>query len=246
MVEVIEIADGVYAFAQFLKENDISVSCFLIQDEKQVIIETGTISLAKSFLSRMAGLGPLDKTSHIFVTHEHQDHFGGLPEFISEAYNAQVVAHKNITAQLAFSGIVGRNLLVEGGEAFRIGKRTLRIYHAPIETKGTIVFLLEPDGILFTGDYFGQLSKGGWSPYPQVPENVFIHNIVAFHQALGYQQKDFTKYLSPLKKKDLHFIAPSHGSMTNESVPQVFEKVIKAKLGKGEKGGLWQRIFSSR
>ncbi len=232
MVEVVEIADGVYAFAEFLKENDISVSCFLVQDEKQVIIETGTLSLARPFLKRMSELGPLDKTSHIFVTHEHQDHFGGLPEFISEAFSAKVVAHRTITAQLAFSGIVGRNLLVEGGEAIKLGKRTIHIYYAPIETKGNIIFLLEPDGILFTGDYFGQLTKETWTPYTRMPTNVFIHNIIAFHQALGYFQKDFIKYFSPLKRKSLQFIAPSHGSMIKESISEIFEKVIKAKLEK--------------
>jgi flavorubredoxin len=232
MVEVVEIADGVYAFSKFLKDNDISVSCFLILDEKPAIIETGTLGLARSFLKHMAELGPLDTTSHIFVTHEHQDHFGGLPEFISEAYNAKVIAHKAITAQLAFSGIVGRNVLVEGGEAIKLGKRSIQIYYTPIETKGNIIFLLEPDGILFTGDYFGQLTKESWSPYPRMPTNVFIHNIIAFHQALGYFQKDFIRYFAPLKKKSLNFIAPSHGSMIRESIPQIFEKVIKAKLRK--------------
>ena len=112
------------------------------------------------------------------------------------------------------------------------------------KTKGSIIFLLEPDGILFSGDYFGQLTKENWSPYPQVPAKVLVHNIIAFHQALGYLQKDVTKYMSPLKKQSLQFIAPSHGSMIRESIPQVFDQVLKAKLGKGEKGWLWQRIFS--
>lgn len=154
---------------------------------------------------------------------------GGLPEYISEANNANTVAHENIKAQLGFMGVFGKIILTKGGETIPIGERKIQIIHAPIETAGTIIFNLQPDGILFSGDYFGQLSKEEWVLHPRSQEEL-LDNITELHQGLGYTQENIRTYLSPLLKIPLKTIAPSHGSIIQEDVQQVIEKTIKTKL----------------
>jgi flavorubredoxin len=197
MVEVHEISDGVYLFSQYLRENKISVASFLVLDEMPTIIETGTPYTAKNFIPEIEKIIPLEKISYIFVTHEHLDHLGGLPEYVSEANNARTVAHENIKAQLGFMGVVGKIVLTKGGEEISIGAKKIQIIHAPIETVGTVIFNLQPDGILFSGDYFGQLSNEEWTLHTQ-PQEELLNKITELHQGLGYTQEDIKAYLSPL------------------------------------------------
>lgn len=243
MVEVHEISNGVYLLSLHLRENQISVASFLILDETPTLIETGTMHAAKNFTSEIEKIIPLEKISHIFITHEHLDHMGGLPEYISEAYNAKIVAHRFTKAQLGFMGVVGKTILTEGGETIPIGKRKIEIIHAPIETAGTIIFNLQPDGILFSGDYFGQLTEEKWTLHTESTEKL-LKKIAELHQGLGYTQQDIKTYLSPLRKTPLKTIAPSHGSIIQKDLKQVIEKTLKTNLKPTEKSLLWSKIFS--
>ncbi|MBS7251972.1 MAG: MBL fold metallo-hydrolase [Candidatus Freyarchaeota archaeon] len=242
MVEVHEISEEVYILSTHLKENQISVASFLILDEKPTLIETGTMQAAKNFTPEIEKIIPLEKISYIFVTHEHLDHMGGLPEYISEAYNAETVAHRYTKAQLGFMGIVGKTILTGGGETIPLGKRKIEVIHAPIETAGTTIFNLQPDGILFTGDYFGQLTEEKWTLHSQSTEQL-LQKITELHQGLGYTHQDIKAYLSPLRKIPLKIIAPSHGSIIQKDLKQVIENTLKTNLKPAKKGTLWSKIF---
>ncbi|MBS7270036.1 MAG: hypothetical protein KIH10_14525, partial [Candidatus Freyarchaeota archaeon] len=80
--------------------------------------------------------------------------------------------HVGTKAQLGFMGVVGKTILTGGGETIPLGKRKIEVIHAPIETAGTTIFNLQPDGVLFTGDYFGQLTEEKWTLHPQSTEQL--------------------------------------------------------------------------
>lgn len=230
MVEIREIKDNIFALTEYMPENGISVSSFLIMGKVPVLVETGTPYLANGFLHAVSDMVPLETVSHIFVTHEHLDHFGGLPEYVSEAYNASVVAHSFLRVQLGFMGVVKGVISVNGGETIPIGDRRIEVIYTPIETTGTVIFLLKPDGILFSGDYFGQLGNGNSSQRPGTPTDRLVHDIMILHEGLGYREENIKKYLSPLRREKIEIIAPSHGSAIRENVGQVMDRAINAKL----------------
>jgi flavorubredoxin len=89
---------------------------------------------------------------------------------------------------------------------------------------------VQPDGILFSGDYFGQLSEKKWTLYPEESADDLVRDITRLHRGLGYTEESVRKYLQPLKKHRIRIIAPSHGSIIRENVDEVFDKVIDAKL----------------
>lgn len=238
-----QIGNGVYVFSKYLAEAKISVNAFLILDEKPVIIEAGLTNMGREIMSHVSKIVDPSRISYVFITHEHPDHMGGLPEILAEAYNAKVVAHKYIGAHLSFVGVYGRTHLVEGGEKINIGKREIEIYYAPIETHGYIFFLLKPDRIVFLGDYFGQMSQDGWYTFASQEKEILIENIAKFHEGLGYTKEEVKKHLGILKKLNLTMIAPSHGSMINRDIDEIVKRVIEHKLRSGKKGGLWSRIF---
>jgi flavorubredoxin len=230
MVDIIEIRDGVFALTEPLPENMISVSSFLITGERPTVIETGTPYLANGFLRTISDMVAPETISYIFVTHEHFDHIGGISEYVSEAYNANVVAHSFLRVQLGFIGVVRGLMPVNGGETIPIGKRTIEVVYVPVETTGTVVYLLRPDGILFSGDYFGQLYEGKQTQSSEGSIERLIRNIVTLHEGLGLRADDIKRYLSPLEKKKIEIIAPTHGHIIKDNVSEVFHKVVNAKL----------------
>jgi flavorubredoxin len=230
MVDIVEIRKGVFALTEYLPENAISVSSFLVTGKAPALIETGTPYLADGFLRAISDMVTLETVSNIFVTHEHLDHFGGLPEYIAEAYNANVVLHNFLKVQAGFIGVVRGIIPVSGGETIPIGDRKIEVIYAPIETTGTVIYLLKPDGILFTGDYFGQLGDRRFKPKGGLTTEKLVRDIVILHEGLGFDGDNIRKFLAPIKKKEFDIIAPSHGSIIKEDVDEVFSKVVNAKL----------------
>ena len=243
MVDVFEIVDGVYMVSEYLRGNMISINIFVVVDENVSIIDTGSQQVARDFLEAVKKIVKMDEISNIFLTHEHLDHMGGLPEFASEAYNARIYAHKSLRIQLGFMGLATGIISLEGREVIPIGNRRIRIIHAPIETLSKVVYLLEPDGILFSGDYFGQLSEFNWSPISEKPLKEIVEEIKKFHEGLGYTKEEINKYLKPLLKYNIKILAPAHGSIIKEDTKKIIEEVIKAKIKPSERGSLWRKIF---
>jgi flavorubredoxin len=229
MVDIYEIKDGIFALTEYLPENVISVSSFLITGSVPTIIETGTPYLASSFMRMISDLVPPEKISNILITHEHLDHLGGLPEYLSEAYNSNVIVHNFLRVQLGFMGVVRGIIPVGGGEAIRIGDRTLEVIYAPVETTGTVSYLLKPEGILFSGDYFGQLGEKRLTQGTGSSPERLVHDIAILHGGLGLNAQSLKKYLSPLRTKNIQIIAPSHGSVIKDNAGEVFDKVLNAK-----------------
>jgi len=61
---------------------------------------------------------------------------------------------------------------------------------------------LEPDGIIFTGDYFGQLYDDEWKLRFDGDAQDLIKKIIEFHEGPGYTTNGVKKYLAFLRRKE--------------------------------------------
>jgi glyoxylase-like metal-dependent hydrolase (beta-lactamase superfamily II) len=89
----------------------------------------------------LAVLEEADEIGTVLLTHRHPDHAPGAAR-LSEAARASV---------RAFDAREGAHRLTDG-ETVPAGDLQLRVIHTPGHTPDHVCFLLEPEGLLFTGD----------------------------------------------------------------------------------------------
>ncbi len=169
------IARGVYRVDAIPIANLISV--LLLEDEDGwTLVDTGvgsSVGRIKNALSAL-GSGP-ENLKHIFITHQHDDHIGGLKGLLEWAPGAEVSATEHeaevisggrgfdpqsnpVLRRLASSakppGVPVGKVVAEGDTV-----AGFRVISTPGHTLGHVSLLRDEDGLLFTADAFGCLPR---------------------------------------------------------------------------------------
>lgn len=169
------IAPGVYRVDAIGLANSISV-LLLENDDGWTLVDTGLKSSVPRIRDAITtlGSGPED-LKRIFLTHQHDDHIGGLQGLLEWAPGAEVGATGHeaevISGRRGFdpsSNPVFRFLAqnaqppgVPVGKVLREGDLVsgFRVISTPGHTLGHASLLRDADGLLFTGDAFGALVR---------------------------------------------------------------------------------------
>ncbi len=169
------IAEGVYRVDAIPFSNMINV--LLVEDEGGwTLVDTGVGSSAtriKQALSAL-GSGPED-LKRIFLTHQHDDHVGGLKSVLKWAPEVEVSATEHEAAVISgkrgfdpSSNPIMRRLASNAKPPGVPVDRTVRegdvvvgfrVISTPGHTLGHVSLLRDEDGLLFTADAFGCLPR---------------------------------------------------------------------------------------
>ena len=169
------VAPGVYRVDAFAIPNAISV-LLLENDDGWTLVDTGLEGSVRRIQEALTALGSgPDDLKRIFITHQHDDHVGGLRGLVEWSPEAEVGAPEHeaqvISGQLPRdlpSNPVFRALLrnakspgVPVGKTLREGDLVsgFRVVSTPGHSPGHVSLLRDEDGLLFTADAFGQLRR---------------------------------------------------------------------------------------
>ena len=144
---------------------------YLIEDDPLVLIDTGLPWSAGRVLDYVRSIGRRpEELGLILVTHGHPDHVSGAWA-IGNRTGAEVVAHRGDTkthrgdeVSLSYMGVFGSlglplpflrrtrvdNLAADGQVLPVLGG--LRVLHTPGHTPGSVCYVLEDRGVVFSGD----------------------------------------------------------------------------------------------
>ena len=169
------VAPGVYRVDAARRSNAINV-LLLENDDGWTLVDTGIESSVERIRDALAALGsgPED-LKRIFVTHQHNDHTGGLQGLLEWAPHAEVGAPEYEAEVISgrrekdpFGNPVLRFLARNAqlptapvGKVLREGDLVsrFRVISTPGHTLGHVSLLRDGDGILFTADAFGCLPR---------------------------------------------------------------------------------------
>ena len=164
-----EIGPGIFIIAGPDLTDGRDALGYLIEDNGELaLIDAGA---GPSYLRivdniRAAGYGP-DQLRYLIATHAHIDHIGSFAEFVRD-YSPIIIAHE-LDAQALEAGdpvrtaatwyglpapVVRVNQMIIGPEeGIRLGRSDLRCIHTPGHTPGSMVVVLDRDGLRYL---FGQ------------------------------------------------------------------------------------------
>ena len=178
MVDVKEVADGIYRFETMLSVMTSPFTVYLIEESEGVVIEPGPGALAARIQEAMKQLGMKD-LAYIIPTHIHVDHAGGAGKLAQLFPKAKVLVHpagvKHVVnpARLIESTktVFGADFeagfgpilpvpesqikAVEDGEIIKVGTRELQIIYAPGHAPHHMVIFDRSVKGIFCGEALG-------------------------------------------------------------------------------------------
>ncbi|MFA7172987.1 MAG: FprA family A-type flavoprotein [Kiritimatiellia bacterium] len=146
-------------FHGYVTSRGSTYNAYLIEDEKNAVIDTVKVQYVDDFLARVAAQIPLDKVDYIICNHAEPDHSGGFPAALKACPNAVVVCNAKCQEILArhFDVSDWKFLVVKEGDTLSLGSKTLQFFDTPMVhwPESMVTYYVEEE-ILFSMDAFGQ------------------------------------------------------------------------------------------
>ncbi|MDO5536535.1 MAG: FprA family A-type flavoprotein [Desulfovibrionaceae bacterium] len=192
-------------------------NCYVIKDEKNVLIDTVPAGKAKTLLCRMAHVLQPEKIDYLVVNHMELDHEGSLAEVVAACKPEKIFC--STLGLKSMAGYYGKEMkdwpvqVVKSGDTISLGKHTLvfqetRMLHWP----DSMVTYCPENKILFSQDAFGQNIATSWRFADEHDHSDLFHRVKEyyFNIVLPYSPQ-VLKTLPVVGSLDIAMIAPDHG-----------------------------------
>ncbi|HZJ85399.1 MAG TPA: anaerobic nitric oxide reductase flavorubredoxin [Syntrophomonadaceae bacterium] len=204
-------------------------NAFLIQDEKNVLIDTVWGPFSQEFVSKLKKTIPLEKIDYIVMNHAEPDHSGALPELMKLIPNTPIYCTAN-----GVKSIKGQYhqdwdfRVVKTGDKLNLGTRELIFIEAPmLHWPDSMFSYLTNDEILFSNDAFGQhyATEHMYNDLVDQDElqyeciKYYANILTPFSRLVARKIQEFVSLNLPVS-----FICPSHGVIWRDNPLQIVEK----------------------
>lgn len=162
-----------------------NLNAMVIRAAEPVIVDTGMVTSRDSWFEDVFSLVTPDEVRWIFVSHIDTDHAGNLIEALALCPNARMITTPGESWRASASlGIpLERMRLVDHGESFDAGDRTLRSLRPPVyDSPYTRGLFDETTGVYYASDAFcAPMSKEPVDWVAEMPERMWAEGMARFH-----------------------------------------------------------------
>jgi glyoxylase-like metal-dependent hydrolase (beta-lactamase superfamily II) len=198
----------------------IGTNTYLIgRGHQRILIDTGEGK--PSWANHLKGvLARENATVHkALLTHWHHDHVNGVPDLHKICPHATVYKHQPDEGQLD----------IEDGQVFSVEGATLKAYHTPGHTVDHMMFVLEEEDAIITGDSESYSPLGSCSMWSPLRLTFFLYFF--FVDVLGHGTavfEDLPVYLSSLQRMQNRVSGrgyPGHGAVIENATTKITEYI---------------------
>jgi flavorubredoxin len=210
MAQINQVAEGIYRISTFAPTVGISFNQFLIDDERPMLIHTGTYPLYEGVCQAVAEILDPKRLNYIVVSHFEADECGGMGRFLAEAPQAVLVgslvgARANLM-QWDYAGAVRG---VQDGDVLELGRHRLRFLETPhVPQWDSLMVVDETTHSLFPADLFGQPGD-----QPAIVNEDLSKLECKWHRENGLfaAAEPVLRVVDRLEKLNLQWVHPMHG-----------------------------------
>ena len=134
-------------------------NCMLLSDRDTHLLIDAGISMRRVLSSLHAAGLDIQDIGGVLITHEHSDHVSGL-KMLLKYYALPLYAPHTVAARLCgMMPEAGERMnVIPTGEAFRIGRLTVRAFHTPHDTDESVGYRVEGRGVFALATDMGHVT----------------------------------------------------------------------------------------
>lgn len=236
-MSAIKIRDNIYAvgaldpdvrmFHGYETPFGATYGCYLILDEKVVLVDNVKEKFTAQFFSNIEEIIPLEKIDILIQNHIEPDHSGSFPALIERCPNLSVYCTAGAQKGLkAYYGDVNYNCcVVKPGDTLSTGRYTWQFFPTPmVHWPDSMETFLTEEKILFSNDGFGQHICTGETFDDELGLDRLLERARDYYGNIlfpfGNQIQATLKSLVPLAPE---MICPSHGVILRSYIPEIVE-----------------------
>ncbi|MBQ4037902.1 MAG: FprA family A-type flavoprotein, partial [Bacteroidaceae bacterium] len=218
----------------------VSYNSYVVVDEKVAVIDTVEASSAGSFLDGIAEATGGRAVDYLVVNHMEPDHSGSIAMLRNRYPDMKIIGNAKTLQMIGgFYGITDNFVEVADGDTVSLGKETLTFYLAPmVHWPETMVTFASQARVLFSGDAFGCFGAldGGVTDDVLRFEDYRDEMVRYYACIVGKYGAPVQKALQKLSSLPFEVIAPTHGPVWKNYIPQViavYDELSRYAAGKG-------------
>lgn len=208
-----------------------SYNSYLIQEEKNVLIDTVWMPFAKEFVANLQQEIDLHKIDFIVANHGEIDHSGALPELLQHIPNVPIYCTANAIKSIKGHYHQDWNFVpVKTGDRVSVGKKELIFIETPmLHWPDNMFCYLTGDNVLFSNDAFGQHYASEFLFNDLVDQHEVMHEAIKYYANILAPFSAFvTKKIKEFAALNLplDIICTSHGIIWRNHPQQIVEKYL--------------------
>lgn len=208
--------------SQYVIPNGISYNSYLIQDTKNVIMDTVDKRATKPWFKNLEEALNGNAVDYLVISHLEPDHSANIELLANKYPNMKIILNQktaNMLPQFFDIDLSNRYILVQEGETIDLGKHKLQFFMAPmVHWPEVMVTYEQTDKILFSADGFGKFGSLDIDEEWTCEARRYYFNIVGKY---GSQVQQLLKKASQL---DIKMICPLHGPILKENLEYYINK----------------------
>lgn len=165
--EPLEVAPETFVIRHVVLSGTVatSLNSMVIRAAEPLIVDTGMVTNRIDWFDDVFSLIDPEDVRWIYISHNDSDHAGNLVEALDRCPNAAVISSRpeSFRTSGSFGIPLDRIRMVENGQTFEAGDRTLRAFRPPVYDSPYTRGLFDPT----TGVYYG--SDAFCAPMPEEP-----------------------------------------------------------------------------
>lgn len=218
----------------------VSYNSYLIQDRKNVLVDSVKAGYERQLFSEIEGRVPLQELDYLIVNHLEPDHSGALPTIMELAPELTVVGTEKCRDLLeGFYGISDRVRTVSDGETLELGDKTLQFVETPfVHWPETMVTYEASSQVLFSGDVFGGFGSLDGGIYDDQTDFSYYRDEILryFSNIIGSFTGPVMAALGKVEDLSVDVVAPAHGPVWRSRPEKIMELYRRWAQMKGDPG----------